>query len=233
MTVLDCLIDQRLYIGLLDAKQRVQFLVCIVLESNLQRMLILKKLVFRTIGFLGADIRNLVNEVAIMMEEVASDLHVVSKLDYDEDMVWRLKRRKYERLRKHKEEKRAELRKQEAAEAQHYLQGQVIGIHSAIELEKKLNAASKSSRLTILYFTAAWCGLYQYISTVYTNLAGKYPKVVFLKVDIDEAADVAGRWNVTSVLTFFFIKNGREVDSVVGADNIALERKIAQHAILL
>ncbi|KAL4350349.1 hypothetical protein AHAS_Ahas10G0133100 [Arachis hypogaea] len=111
--------------------------------------------------------------------------------------------------------------------------GQVIGIHSAIELEKKLNAASKSSRLTILYFTAAWCGLYQYISTVYTNLAGKYPKVVFLKVDIDEAADVAGRWNVTSVLTFFFIKNGREVDSVVGADNIALERKIAQHAILL
>ncbi|XLR47393.1 hypothetical protein S83_032053, partial [Arachis hypogaea] len=79
-------------------------------------------LVFRTIGFLGADIRNLVNEVAIMMEEVASDLHVVSKLDYDEDMVWRLKRRKYERLRKHKEEKRAELRKQEAAEAQHYLQ---------------------------------------------------------------------------------------------------------------
>ncbi|RYR25755.1 hypothetical protein Ahy_B02g059762 [Arachis hypogaea] len=78
MTVLDCLIDQRLYIGLPDAKQRVQIFV---LESNLLIYLNLllsfplnsyidflhQQLVFRTVGFSGADIRNLVNEAAIMM----------------------------------------------------------------------------------------------------------------------------------------------------------------------
>ena len=54
--------------------------------------------------------------------------------------------------------------------------------------------------------------------------------MVFLKVDIDEARDVAAGWNISSVPTFFFVKNGKEVDSVVGADKSTLESKIAQHA---
>jgi len=108
--------------------------------------------------------------------------------------------------------------------------GQVIGIHSTGELEKKLSAASKTSRLAILYFTATWCGPCRFISPIYTSLAEKYPKVVFLKIDIDEARDVAASWNISSVPTFFFVKNGKEVDSVVGADKSTLERKIAQHA---
>ena len=53
--------------------------------------------------------------------------------------------------------------------------------------------------------------------------------MVFLKVDIDEARDVAVHWNISSVPTIFFIRNGYEVDKVVGADKIALERKIAQY----
>lgn len=110
------------------------------------------------------------------------------------------------------------------------LTGQVIGIHSAGELEKKLSAVSKTSRLAILYFTATWCGPCRFISPLYTSLAEKYPKVVFLKVDIDEATDVAACWKVSSVPMFFFIKNGKEVDNLVGADNGALERKIKQHA---
>lgn len=108
--------------------------------------------------------------------------------------------------------------------------GQVIGIHSVNELESKVNAAKKTSRLLILYFTATWCGPCRMISPIYTSSASKYPKVVFLKVDIDEARDVAALWNISSVPTFFFIKKGKEVDKVVGADKNALERKIAQHA---
>ncbi|XVF37826.1 hypothetical protein REPUB_Repub20aG0044400 [Reevesia pubescens] len=108
--------------------------------------------------------------------------------------------------------------------------GQVIGIHSSRELETKLNSTTRTSRLVILYFTATWCGPCRLISPLYTSLAAKYANVVFLKVDIDEARDVAARWNVSSVPTFFFIRNGKEVDKVVGADNSTLERKIAQYA---
>ncbi|KAK9988006.1 hypothetical protein SO802_028245 [Lithocarpus litseifolius] len=108
--------------------------------------------------------------------------------------------------------------------------GEVISIHSVSELEPKLNAASKTARLAILYFTATLCGPSHMISPLYTSLAGKYPKVVFLKVDIVEATDVAAHWNISAVPTFLFLKNGKAVDKVVGADKSALERKIAQHA---
>uniref|UniRef100_M1A4U8 Tetratricoredoxin n=1 Tax=Solanum tuberosum TaxID=4113 RepID=M1A4U8_SOLTU len=108
--------------------------------------------------------------------------------------------------------------------------GKIVGIHSVSELETKLNAVSKVSRLAILYFTATWCGPCRFISPFYTSLPEKYPKVAFLKADIDEARDVASRWNVSSVPAFFFIKNGKEVDKVVGADKNSLEKKIAQYA---
>lgn len=72
------------------------------------------------------------------------------------------------------------------------------------------------------------------ISPLFTSLAAKYPKVVFLKVDIDEARDAAAHWNahwnITSVPTFFFIRNGKEIDKVVGADKGSLEKKISVYA---
>ncbi|CAN4088720.1 unnamed protein product [Withania somnifera] len=119
---------------------------------------------------------------------------------------------------------------QDACSASGLNDGNVIGIHSVSGLETKLNAASRASPLAILYFTATWCGPCRFISPFYTSLPGKYPEVAFLKADIDEARDVASRWNVSSVPAFFFIKDGKEVDRVVGADKSSLEKKIAQHA---
>ncbi|CAA7062112.1 unnamed protein product [Microthlaspi erraticum] len=59
-------IDRRLYIGLPDAKQRVQIFGVYSAGKNLAEDVDFGKLVFRTVGFSGADIRNLVNEAAIM-----------------------------------------------------------------------------------------------------------------------------------------------------------------------
>ncbi|KAE9620831.1 hypothetical protein Lal_00019631 [Lupinus albus] len=59
-------IDRRLYIGLPDAKQRVQIFGVHSFGKQLAEDVNFEKLVFRTVGFSGADIRNLVNEAAIM-----------------------------------------------------------------------------------------------------------------------------------------------------------------------
>ncbi|XVF53759.1 hypothetical protein PTKIN_Ptkin05aG0124800 [Pterospermum kingtungense] len=196
----------------------------------------------------GYKVRGMARTMLGLWEEAASDLRVASKLDYDEEIGSALKKvepnaqkieehhRKYEHLRKERELKRNERQKQQQKAAQDqealsaFKDGRVIGIHSTGELESKLNAATRTSRLVILYFTATWCGPCRFISPLYTSLAVKYAKVAFLKVDIDEARDVAAHWNISSVPTFFFIKNGKEVDKVVGADKSALERKIAQYA---
>ncbi|KAG6752857.1 hypothetical protein POTOM_042897 [Populus tomentosa] len=196
----------------------------------------------------GYKVRGMAGAMLGQWEQAASDLQMASKLDYDDEIGSVLKkvepnarkieehRIKYERLQKERELRKAERERKQEAEPQErealsaLNEGQVIGIHSARELDPKLNAASKTSRLAILYFTATWCGPCRMISPIFTSLAAKYPKVVFLKVDIDEAREVASSWNISSVPTFYFTKNGKEIDKVVGADKNGLERKIEQHA---
>lgn len=59
-------IDRRLYIGLPDAEQRIKIFDVHSSGKQLGEDVNFTKLVFRTVGFSGADIRNLVNEAAIM-----------------------------------------------------------------------------------------------------------------------------------------------------------------------
>nr|QKY65103.1 FTSH protease 12 [Passiflora contracta] len=59
-------IDRRLYIGLPNAKQRVQIFGVHSATKQLGQDVNFEKLVFRTFGFSGADIKNLINEAAIM-----------------------------------------------------------------------------------------------------------------------------------------------------------------------
>ncbi|KAK9697048.1 hypothetical protein RND81_08G011700 [Saponaria officinalis] len=192
-------------------------------------------------------VRGMARAMLGMWEDAAKDLRIASKLDYDEDIDSVLRkvesnankieshRRKYVRLRNEREVRKNEREKQRQREAQaaqlksSLKDGHVISTHSKTELEKRLTAAAKLDRLAILYFTATWCGPCRTISPVYSTLAAKYPHVVFLKVDIDEVRDAAAKWNVASVPTFFFVKNGKEMDRVVGADKSSLEKKIAQY----
>jgi suppressor of tumorigenicity protein 13 len=107
----------------------------------------------------------------------------------------------------------------------------VIVIHSASELEKRLEEASRTSRLAILFFSKARpC---RFISPLYASLAVKYPKVVFLKVHIEEgpnAESMALDRGIRKFPTFLFYKSGKEVDKVVGVDAIELKRKIPLHS---
>ncbi|XP_047946560.1 TPR repeat-containing thioredoxin TDX-like [Salvia hispanica] len=69
------------------------------------------------------------------------------------------------------------------------------------DLKIRLNAAA------IVYFTATWC---VHIGPLYTKLASKYPKTVFLKVDIDEAHEAAAEWQITSIPIFYLcVKSSR------------------------
>ncbi|CAI9787839.1 unnamed protein product [Fraxinus pennsylvanica] len=59
-------IDRRVYIGLPDANQRLQIFGVHSAGKELAEDVDFEKLVFRTVGYSGADIRNLVNEAGIM-----------------------------------------------------------------------------------------------------------------------------------------------------------------------
>lgn len=80
-------------------------------------------------------------------------------------------------------------------------------------------------------FWATWCGPCKMISPIVDQIAEEaagYAKVC--KVNIDEAGnqDLASQFNIRSIPTLLFFKDGKLVDTIVGAtskDNIVAHLK--------
>ncbi len=70
----------------------------------------------------------------------------------------------------------------------------------------------------IVDFSAPWCGPCKVLEPVLEELAREYAdKLKVVKVNVDEARQVAARYGVLSVPTLLFVKDGRVQDQVVGA----------------
>ncbi|ADZ82445.1 thioredoxin [Cellulosilyticum lentocellum] len=88
--------------------------------------------------------------------------------------------------------------------------------------------ALESSIPVVVDFYADWCGPCKMMAPVIDELAGDYEgKVRIGKVNTDENRGTASKYNVMSIPTILFIKNGEVVDQVVGAvPKTVLEQKI-------
>nr|ACM09596.1 Thioredoxin [Salmo salar] len=91
-----------------------------------------------------------------------------------------------------------------------------------------LNALKEAGdKLVVVHFTATWCGPCKNIAPFFKGLSEKpeNSNVVFLKVDVDDAADVAQHCEIKCMPTFHFYKNGEKVDDFSGANQATLEEK--------
>ncbi|HRX16434.1 MAG TPA: thioredoxin [Spirochaetota bacterium] len=67
-------------------------------------------------------------------------------------------------------------------------------------------------------FYADWCGPCRMIAPVIEKLAGKYSgKVKVAKLDVDNASDLAQRFDVSGIPTVILFKGGKPVDRFSGA----------------
>jgi thioredoxin 1 len=86
--------------------------------------------------------------------------------------------------------------------------------------------------LAVVDFWAEWCGPCRIIAPLLEQLATEYgPRgLKVAKLDVDANQQTAMRFNVRSIPTLLFFKDGRVVDTVVGAvPKTALAGKITQH----
>ena len=87
--------------------------------------------------------------------------------------------------------------------------------------------------LALVDFWAVWCGPCQAIAPVVDQLADQYQgKLKVAKLDTDANQETAVKFNVRSIPTIMFFKDGKHVDTVVGADpriKTILQGKIEQH----
>jgi len=67
-------------------------------------------------------------------------------------------------------------------------------------------------------FWAEWCGPCRMVSPVVEELANDYDgKVKFVKVNVDEANELASKYNVFSIPTLILLNKGELVSQQVGA----------------
>ncbi len=67
-------------------------------------------------------------------------------------------------------------------------------------------------------FWAKWCGPCKMISPIVDEISNELDgKLKVVKVNIDEAQDLAGKYNVMSIPTLLVFKGGAPVEQIVGA----------------
>ena len=85
----------------------------------------------------------------------------------------------------------------------------------------------ESEKLVIVDFWATWCGPCRMLSPLLDEVEEEMAdKIVVVKVNIDDAEEIAMRYRIMSIPTLIFFKNGQMVDRSVGAmpKNVLLDK---------
>ena len=91
------------------------------------------------------------------------------------------------------------------------------------------NEVIKSDIPVVVDFFATWCGPCKLIAPVLDQLAEEFNGTAkIVKLDVDQAKEIATNYDIKGVPTLIFFKDGEIVDKVVGAQPKSdLKNKIA------
>ena len=89
---------------------------------------------------------------------------------------------------------------------------EVMKVTSSNFEEEVLN----SDKTVLIDFYADWCGPCKMFSPIIESVAEENEDVKVVKIDVDNAQDLAIKYQVISIPTIVVIKNGKEVNRNVG-----------------
>jgi thioredoxin 1 len=105
---------------------------------------------------------------------------------------------------------------------------------NAVEVNDGTFAAEieQHAGLAVVDFWATWCAPCRMIAPMVEALATEYAGTVKVaKLDVDNNQKTSARFNVRSIPTILFFKDGKLIDQVVGAvPRPQLEAKFKEHA---
>ena len=76
----------------------------------------------------------------------------------------------------------------------------------------------ESEKLVIVDFWATWCGPCRMLSPILDEVEEEMSEQIqVVKVNVDDADEIAAQYRIMSIPTLLFVKNGEIVDKTVGA----------------
>ena len=68
----------------------------------------------------------------------------------------------------------------------------------------------------VVDYSAAWCNPCKMMSTALEEMSITYQNIKFCKVDVDENANLAEKYSISSLPTLVFFENGQEIRRITG-----------------
>jgi thioredoxin len=90
-------------------------------------------------------------------------------------------------------------------------------------------ALRDTNELVVIDFYAPWCAPCRALAPTFEGIANTFPRVLILKVDVDVMKNIAAAYDVSRLPTIVFVRQGTEIDRVVGADRGAIAAKVIAH----
>ena len=73
--------------------------------------------------------------------------------------------------------------------------------------------------IVLVDFYAEWCGPCHVLSPLLEEISKKYEgRVQFFKLDVDQASQIAAKYQIMSIPTVMMFKNGQEAGKIIGAN---------------
>lgn len=104
--------------------------------------------------------------------------------------------------------------------------------HGVVELSSADFDQVTSKGLVLVDFWAEWCGPCRMVGPVVEELARDYEgKVEFVKVNVDEANELAAKYNIFSIPTLMLIHKGQVIAQQVGAASKEAYKNMIERAL--
>ena len=85
-----------------------------------------------------------------------------------------------------------------------------------INLENFDQQVTNAASPVLVDFWAAWCGPCSMLSPVVEELAQEHPEIAFGKVNVDDAPELAQKYQISAIPTLLLFRDGKPVDMSVG-----------------
>ncbi|GFO42028.1 glutaredoxin-3 [Plakobranchus ocellatus] len=91
---------------------------------------------------------------------------------------------------------------------------------------------SDASNLVVIHFAASWAEQCKHMGEVINELAKdpRFAHVVFITVDAESLAEISFKYEIVAAPTIIFLKAGKQIDRLDGANAAELTAKVTKHS---